>query len=335
MEEKNIEEQFEKVFPQIEGDVENLPESTPVDEEVVTPVEGDTSIDKAVNGYVDEAKTNAEELQSLYTEQGAADALYKQVSSATNMMLDASAELTDRMIEEQAELVQKVIDEEKAKGELADQTAIAQAEQVLATITKFKDEEYRKITVLNEAKENAPKLYDYLKAQLTDKKKLIRLYRTPATDSQIVRVCEDMCRLFKPLVPLRGAHAVVGLETTVTAALSNALNKPKTYGLENLASFVYSEAISENKRGAVASKAIRFVVRFMAEHTRRFLVKEVKPEDRGIYQFIMIETAITAITYDEAMEPTNKATAPTEGFTEMVAELLKVYFTDIRVNSLK
>lgn len=132
MEEKNIEEQFEKVFPQIEGDVENLPESTPVDEEVVTPVEGDTSIDKAVNGYVDEAKTNAEELQSLYTEQGAADALYKQVSSATNMMLDASAELTDRMIEEQAELVQKVIDEEKAKGELADQTAIAQAEQVLA-----------------------------------------------------------------------------------------------------------------------------------------------------------------------------------------------------------
>ena len=300
-----------------------LPESTPHD------------IDGAVDKYVGEAQSNAEELKSLYTEQGAADALYKQVSSATNMMMDASKELTEKVIDEQMALIQKVIDDEKAKGELADANAISQAESILETVTKFKDEEFMKITILKDADEKAQDLYAYLRAQLTDKKKLIRLYRTPPTDTQIIRVCEDMCRIFGVLVPLKGANAVVGIDTTVTAALSNALNRPKTYGLSDLARYVYSEEVTKNNRGAVLSKAIRFVVRFMAEHTRHFLAKNKTPEERKLYQFIAVEDAITAITYDEALNPTNKATPTTEGFTQLVAELFKVYFTDIKVNSLK
>ena len=330
MEEKNIEETFNEVFPKQEevGVTPPLPTSTPVEAET-------TVIDNAVNNFVDGAKTNAEELKSLYTEQGATEALYKQVSSATNMMMEASAELTTNMIDEQANLIRKVIEEEKAKGDLADQNAIAQAEQVLATVEKFKDEEYMKLMALKEASEKAPKLYDYLIKQTEDKVKLVRSYRAITTNRQIIRACEDLCKTFRMIIPLKDANAVVGLETTITAALSNIINKPKTYGLTSLAEFIYSEKVTEDRRAAIASKAIKFVIKFIAEHTRHFLIKEVKPEERGIYQFIMIDSAITAITYDEALEPTNTPTAPTEGFTKLVAELLKVYFTDIKVNSLK
>lgn len=292
-------------------------------------------IDTAVNDYVGNVKATEEELQALYTEKGAADALYKQVSSATNMMLDASLELTDKVIDEQVSLIQKVIDDEKAKGELADATAIAQAEQILANVTNFKNEEFRRITVLTDASEKAGELYDYIRAQLTDKKKLVRLYRTPPTDSQVVRACEHMCKIMGILVPMTGANAVVGIETTVTAALSNILNTPKKYDLEDVAKFVYSEELSKTKRGTVLTKAIRFVVRFLAEHVRHFLVKHKTPEDRRVFQFLIVEDAITAITYDEALNPTNRISPTTEGFTQLVSELFKVYFTDIKVNGLK
>ena len=298
-----------------------------------TPSEVDPDV--AVDGYVDEAKATAEELQSLYTEQGAADALYKQISSATNMMLDASLELTNKAIDEQVALIEKVIDDEKAKGELADPTAIAQAEQVLATVAKFKDDEFRKQSAYRESAEKAPELYDYIKAQLTDKKKLIRLYRTPVSDTQLIRICEHMCRIFALPLPLNGAHSVIGLETVVTSALSNILNTPRKYGMESMAKFVYSELTTTSKREVVMTKAVRFVVRFIAEHTRHFLVKNKKVEDRRTFQFLIVEEAVTAITYDEALNPTCKITPVTEGFTELVAELLRVYFTDIKVNSLK
>ena len=330
MENKSIEETFNEVLP---DKVEEVGITPPLP--ASTPAESDNAIDSAVNSYVDNAKSNAEDLKNLYTEQGATEALYKQVSSATNMMMEASAELTTNMIDEQANLIKKVIEEEKAKGELADQNAIAQAEQVLATVEKFKDEEYMKIMALKEASEKAPKLYEYLLKQTENKEKMIRSYRAIATNRQIILACEDLCKTFKMIIPLKGANAVVGLETTITAALSNVINKPKTYGLESLADFVYSENITADRRGAVTSKAIRFVIKFIAEHTRQFLIKEVKPEERGIYQFIMIDSAITAIIYDEALEPTNTPTSPTEGFTKLVAELLKVYFADIKVNSLK
>lgn len=317
-----------------------LPELDEEEKERITPfiptsTPADPVTDSAVNSYVDEANANAEELKSLYTEQGAADALYKQISGATNMMLDASLELTNKAIDEQVDLIQKVIDDEKAKGELADPTAIAQAEQVLATVSKFKDDEFRKQSALKESSERAVELYDYLRSHLTDVKKLIRTYRTPASDTQLIRTCEAMCRVFNLPLPLNGAHSVIGLETVVASALSNIINLPKKYDLENIHKFVYSEDISTNKRGAVMSKAIRFAVRFIAEHTRHFLVKNIKVEDRTIFQFIIVEEAITAIEYDEALNPVNRVTPVTEGFTELVADLLRVYFNDIKVNSLK
>ncbi len=290
-------------------------------------------IDTAVNSYVDEAKTKADENKSLYTEQGAADALYKQVAEASNMMMQASAELTDRMIDEQVTLVEKVIADEKAKGELADADAIAQAESVLETISKFKDDEYKRIHALTESAKVAPLMYEYILKQTEDKAKLIK-YRAIVQDRALIKSAEDFCKLFKLPIALLKANAIVGLETIITAALSNMMNEPKKYDCKDIHAFVYSEKVSESKRGAVLSKAIKFVIKFITEHGRHYLSK-LPVADRLNYQFLIVDDAITAIEYDEALNYVNKPTPLTEDFTAFIAKLMDVYFSDIKVNSLK
>lgn len=288
-------------------------------------------IDKAVDKYVSESKLNADELKSMYTEQGATDALYKQISGATNMMLEASLELTNKAIDEQMELIQKVIDDEKAKGDLANNDAIAQAEQVLATINKYKDEEFRKIEALKEAAEKAPALYDYLRDILKDTKMLMRVYRTPASKKQVIKSCEDLCRIFKLPMPLTDIAAVIGLETIITASISNIINTPKKYNLESMAAFIFSEKTTEDIRAMVMSRAIRFAIKFIAEHSRHFLNKKCAVEDRRVYQYLIIDNSVTAIEFDEALNPTNKLTPLTEDFTQLVADVLIAYFTHIKV----
>ena len=293
----------------------------------------ESAIDNAVNSYVNDAKVKEEENKSLYTEQGAASALYKQVAEASNMMTQASVELTERMIEEQIEMIEKVVADEKAKGELADKDAIAQAEGILESVSKFKDDAYKRLYALTESSKVAPLLYDYILKQTEDKSKLIR-YRAIIQDRTIVKSAEDFCKLFKLPVPLKGDSAIVGIETLIHAAVSNMMNEPKKNECEGIHTFVFSEKLSEDRRGLVLSKAIKFVIKFITEHGKHYLSK-LPVDARLNYQFLIVDDAVTAIEYDEALRPVNNPTPLTEDFTKFIAKLLNVYFSDIKVTSLK